>query len=317
MKRIQPIKAYLQLIRFPNLIFIALTQCLFYFQIIIPFCTVDGQNGHLLQKADFFFLLASSVLIAAAGYIINDYFDIDIDNVNKPERLIVGKLIKRRWAMLLHLILSLVGLYLTAIVAMHLNNLLLLAMNFLSVLLLLLYSSTFKKRLLIGNIIISALTSWVVGVLFITELKLNDANFMREHQDMLKTLYKYTLVYGGFAFIVSLIREVVKDLEDMTGDRKFGCTTMPIVWGVPSTKIFVGVWIIVLAGMLAAFTLYAILNTWFWVISVLGAVLVVYALVLLQNLYQASNTSDYSKISRNIKILMLMGILSMLLYIFQ
>ena len=94
-------------------------------------------------------------LLDDAGYIINDYFDIDIDNVNKPERLIVGKLIKRRWAMLWHLVLSLAGLFLTAIVAMHLNNLLLLALNFLSVLLLLLYSSTFKKRLLIGNFMAS------------------------------------------------------------------------------------------------------------------------------------------------------------------
>lgn len=317
MKRFQPIKAFFQLIRFPNLVFIALTQCLFYFLIIVPFCTVDGQNGHLLQRDDFFLLLASSVLIAAAGYIINDYFDIDIDNVNKPDRLIVGKLINRRWAMLLHLVLSLVGLYLTAIVAMHLNNLLLLALNFLSVLLLLLYSSTFKKRLLIGNIIISVLTAWVVGVLFITELKLNDAYFMRQHQDVLKTLYKYTLVYAGFAFIVSLIREVVKDLEDMTGDRKFGCTTMPILWGIPSTKIFIGVWFIVLAGILAAFTLYTILNTWFWAISVFGGALVVYALFLLQKLYQANATSDYSKLSGSIKLLMLMGILSMLLYFFQ
>ncbi len=317
MRRNQPLLAFFQLIRYPNLLFIALTQSLFYFQIIVPFCSIDGKYGHLLQQDDFLMLLASSILIAAAGYIINDYFDIDIDNVNKPERLIVGKLIKRRWAMLLHLILSLVGLYLTAIVAMHLNNLVLLALNFLSVLLLLLYSSTFKKRLLIGNIIISVLTAWVVGVLFITELKFNDIDFRRDHMDALTTIYKYTLVYGGFAFIVSMIREVVKDMEDLQGDRKFGCTTMPIVWGIPSTKIFAGVWIIVLAAMIAAFTLYAILNAWFWMIPVLGFMLFAYTLFILQRLYRASAAPDYTNISMNIKILMLMGILSMLLYSFQ
>ena len=130
----QKIKGFFQLIRYPNLVFIALTQSLFYYQIIVPHLKNNGQPNQLLQETDFMLLLVSSVLIAAAGYIINDYFDIQIDNVNKPERLILGKLIKRRWAMLLHLVLSLAGLFLTAVVSMHLNNLLLLALNFLSVL---------------------------------------------------------------------------------------------------------------------------------------------------------------------------------------
>jgi len=124
MKGIQTIKGFFQLIRYPNLLFIALTQFLFYYRIIVPYFNNNLQPKQLLQENDFFLLLIASVLIAAAGYIINDYFDIQIDNVNKPEMLILGKLIKRRWAMLLHLVLSLAGLFLTAIVAMHLDNLL-------------------------------------------------------------------------------------------------------------------------------------------------------------------------------------------------
>lgn len=309
--------AFFQLIRFPNLIFIALTQLLFYFQIIVPYCLHHGNHGPSLQPYDFFLLLCSSVLIAAGGYIINDYFDIDIDNVNKPQRQVVGKTIKRRWAMLLHMVLSLFGLYLTAVVSMHLGNMLLLAMNFISVLLLWFYSSTFKKRMLIGNIIISFLTAWVVGVLFIAEIKINDVGFMRKHQELLGSIYKFTLVYSGFAFIVSLIREVVKDMEDIEGDRRFGCTTLPIVWGIPAAKIFVGVWLVVLMGLLSAFSIYALLHAWFWGTYSLAIAMVLYVLLVFKQLIKSQSPSDFSTISRNMKLIMLVGILSMLLYIFQ
>jgi len=314
MKGIEKIKGFFQLIRYPNLLFIALTQSLFYYRIIVPLLKTSGQPNQLLQETDFFLLLVASVLIAAAGYIINDYFDIDIDNVNKPERMIIGKLIKRRWAMLLHLVLSLAGLFLTAIVSMHLNNLLLLGLNFLSVLMLLLYSSTFKKQLMIGNIIISVLTAWVLGVLFIAELKLNDAAYMRMNQAALGSLYKVTLVYAGFAFIVSLMREVVKDLEDMEGDRRFGCKTMPIAWGIPSTKVFVAVWIFVLVGLLVSIALYAMLNSWFWLFYVLSFAMIIQFYYMLKNLYQAQLMADFAKISKALKLIMLVGILSMSFY---
>ena len=314
MKGIQKIKGFFQLIRYSNLVFIALTQSLFYYRIIVPYFKNNVQSHQLLQETDFFLLLVASVLIAAAGYIINDYFDIQIDNVNKPERLIIGKLIKRRWAMLLHLVLSLAGLFLTAIVAMHLNNLLLLGLNFLSVLMLLLYSSTFKKQLLIGNIIISVLTAWVVGVLFITEIRLNDAAYMQMKQAALGSLYKVTLVYAGFAFIVSLIREVVKDMEDMEGDSRFGCETMPIKWGIPATKVFVAVWIFVLVGLLAAIAFYAMLNSWSWPFYALSFAMIVQFYFMLKKLYNAQLTADFANISKSLKLIMLLGILSMSFY---
>lgn len=314
MKGIQTIKGFFQLIRYPNLLFIALTQFLFYYRIIVPYFNNNLQPKQLLQENDFFLLLIASVLIAAAGYIINDYFDIQIDNVNKPERLILGKLIKRRWAMLLHLVLSLAGLFLTAIVAMHLDNLLLLGLNFLSILMLLLYSSTFKKKLLIGNIIISVLTAWVVGVLFITEIRLNDTVYMQLNQAALGSLYKVTLFYAGFAFIVSLIREVVKDMEDMEGDRRFGCETMPIKWGIPSTKVFVAVWIFVLIGLLASIAFYAMLNSWSWPFYALSFAMIIQFYFLLKKLYYAQLTADFANISKVLKLIMLAGILSMSFY---
>src|ERR1700722_8091093 len=103
--------AFFRLIRWPNLLFIALTQFLFYYFILLPrFHHLKFEYYANILKPFYFYLLSlSSVLIAAAGYIINDYFDLNIDRVNKPERLVVDKLIKRRWAIIWHWALSGVG----------------------------------------------------------------------------------------------------------------------------------------------------------------------------------------------------------------
>jgi 4-hydroxybenzoate polyprenyltransferase len=168
--------------------------------------------------------------------------------------------------------------------------------------------------LLIGNLIISVLTAWVVGVLFIAEIRLNDIAYMQLHQAALGSLYKVTLVYAGFAFIVSLIREVVKDMEDMEGDRRFGCQTMPISWGIPATKIFVAVWIFVLVGLLAAIAFYAMLNSWSWPFYALSFAMIVQFYYTLKKLYYAQLAADFAKISKELKLVMLVGILSMSFY---
>jgi 4-hydroxybenzoate polyprenyltransferase len=127
-----------------------------------------------------------------------------------------------------------------------------------------------------------------------------------------RRLFKFTLLYAGFAFVMTLIREVVKDLEDMEGDRKYDCNTMPISLGVPATKVFAGVWIIVAAIALAIIQLYA-WQSGKWFIAVYFLILVIVPLFyLLRKLYKASNSADYHLMSSIIKFIMLAGILSML-----
>jgi 4-hydroxybenzoate polyprenyltransferase len=298
------------------LLFIALTQVLFYFKIVIP---VSGGDP-LLSMDDFFLLLMASISIAAAGYIINDYFDMDIDFINKPNRMIIGRSVSRRWAMLLHMLLSLIGLFLTAIVSMHLGSLWLLFMNFLSVFLLLLYSSTFKKKLIIGNVIISLLTAWVIISLFVSAFKWDDLQYLNAKQAVFSKLYRYTIAYAAFAFVVSLIREVVKDAEDQIGDKQYGCTTMPIKWGQAGTKIFLFVLIFVLTASLLSILVGQSLSIVFfdfsnyktWLQNFLLIILLVQLSVMVQKLRRASVPIDYSVISRELKLFMLTGILTML-----
>src|SRR5262245_50816315 len=116
------IQAFFRLIRWPNLFFIALTQALFYYCIVVPSLPDSYYLLHdKLTERLFFLLMAASVLIAAGGYIINDYFDINIDQVNKPDKMVVEKIISRRWAILFHLIITIIGIAISFYVAIRAN----------------------------------------------------------------------------------------------------------------------------------------------------------------------------------------------------
>lgn len=302
--------AFFQLIRWPNLLFIAITQILFYF-IVIPFCYNQVGSGESKISDDvFLIILGASLLIGAGGYIINDYFDINIDQVNKADKMIIGKYINRRSAILLHATFSFVGLLLSIDASAKLHNWYIALFNLIAILLLLFYSTTFKKKLLIGNIIIGLLTAWTIFVLTVADIR-----FHQLSNPAWSKVLKLSILYGGFAFIISIIREVIKDMEDVGGDRKFGCTTMPIVWGIHVSKVYTAVWIIVLCGSVAALITYFLFIKW-WLIFIYGIIAVIMPLIyVIRKLYRAKNASDFHQLSSMIKFIMLAGILSMIFLI--
>ena len=302
--------AFFRLIRFPNLFFIALTQLLFYYAIILPSFKAY-QLTSPLQWIDLMVLIGASICIAAAGYIINDYFDQNIDIVNKPNRLVVGIIIKRRWAILWHLGFSLAGVLLSAWVSYRLRNPIPAIFNLITVLLLWFYSTTFKRQLLIGNVIISLLTGWVVLVLYAAISHVGISRPSGDAQKVVARIYKFAVLYGGFAFIISLVREVVKDIEDMEGDAKYGCRTMPIVWGVPVSKMFVTVWLIVLIASLVILQIYAMQLGWWWSVLFSFVAIIVPSFYILRKMMPAQTPAQFHEISTLIKLVMLTGILSM------
>lgn len=308
----KPLSAVLKLIRWPNLVFIVLTQFLFwYFVLPVAFNQNHSGNESMKLSADIFLVLVcASVLIAAAGYVINDYFDVDIDRVNKSSKVIIGKFIKKKSAILLYAFLSITGLALSSYVGYKLNNYYIPLFNFLSILFLWLYSSTFKKKLLIGNILIALLTAWVILVFALAEYR-----FSASAEDIAwQQILKLSFFYGGFAFILSLVREMIKDMEDMEGDARFGCRTMPIVWGVPAAKVYTGVWLVVLAGLILAIGIYILQLRW-WYVSLYAIVTLVVPLIwVLRKLYLANTPAQYHQLSTVVKLIMLAGILSMLFF---
>ncbi|HEY8658221.1 MAG TPA: geranylgeranylglycerol-phosphate geranylgeranyltransferase [Hanamia sp.] len=306
------IAAFFRLIRWPNLFFIVLTQMLFrYF--ILPFVYQRNHPGYeniKLSQNLFFLLIIASVCIAAAGYIINDYFDVNIDQVNKSSKVIIGAYIKRRYAILFHALLSITGLLLSMYIGYKIQNIYIPVFNFSSIVVLWFYSTTFKKKLLIGNILISLLTAWVILVLTVAEYR-----FRISPQDIVwQRLLKVSFVYAGFAFIISLVREVIKDMEDIEGDLKYKCKTMPIVWGLPVSKVFTGVWIVVLTGLIAALQIYVLQFGW-WYSALYSLLTIMIPLVwVLRKLYEANTPQQFHTLSKMVKMIMLAGILSMIFF---
>jgi len=303
------------LIRWPNLVFIALTQFLFYYCILLPgFPLGESHAGsNVLKPGSFYLLCLSSVLIAAAGYIINDYFDLNIDRVNKPAKIVVEKLIKRRWTIVWHWVLSGFGVVIGFYLSVKLKNIIIGPANLVCVVLLWFYSTTFKKKLLIGNVVISLLTAWVILVLYFCEFRLH--RFIDPgYQYYLSRLFKFALLYAGFAFIISLVREVVKDMEDMEGDARYGCRTMPIVWGIQVSKFFSATWLMLLIVCLAIIQFYVLQYRWWWGILYSMAAIILPLLIVLRSLYYAISPADYHKLSNLIKAVMLTGILSMIFF---
>ena len=260
---------------------------------------------------NFVLLCLSSIFIAAAGYIINDYFDLNIDMVNKPDKMVVDKIIHRRWTIAWHQILSITGIAIGFYLDYH-NNIFLLGLsNIVCVTLLFIYSISLKKKFLIGNVIISLLTAWVILVVTWCE----NYNIIYSNNSLgINKILRETFLFAGFAFIISLVREVVKDMEDIEGDRRYGCKTMPIVWGINATKVFVAVWLIVLIAVLVIAQVYAVHLRWWLSIAYCTVLIIIPLLVIFRRLFTAKSAADFHALSSLIKLVMFTGILSMFFF---
>lgn len=302
------ISGFAKLVRWPNLVFIALTQLLFFYCIVAPEYAEAGRVPNLAGRY-IWLVIISSVLIAAAGYIINDYFDLNIDRINKPDKLVVETVIKRRWTIIWHLVLSTMGILIGFYVDWFTGVRFLGLANLACVILLFVYSISLKKKLLSGNILISLLTAWTVMV--ITWCELNHLSKVDPGFDA-ERIIKLSFVYAGFAFIISLIREVVKDMEDVEGDRRYGCRTMPIVWGMNVSKTFAAVWLVVLIGAVAIIQAYVLRKGW-WLSASYAILFVILPLGwILKQLFRSQNAADFHRLSSVIKLVMLTGILSII-----
>jgi 4-hydroxybenzoate polyprenyltransferase len=296
------LSAFLRLIRWPNLVFIVVAQVFFY-RFIVANLLHDNAQETLLSNWQLIWLMAASVFIAAGGYVINDYFDLNIDLVNKPEKLVVDKIIRRRWVIIWHLVLSGAGLLCSFVVSWQTGLWWIVIINFFCICLLFLYSISLKRKLLSGNVLISLLTAWVILILCLIEVQRGGI--------LAGKIFRLGFLYAGFAFVTSLVREVVKDLEDMEGDAKHGCRTAPIVWGITAAKIYTAVWITVLLGLLLILQFYVLQYGWYIAIGYALLLLVAPLVWLLRGLREASSPADYHRLSSVIKAVMLAGILSM------
>lgn len=277
--------------------------------VLQPLLAISNKKPSL-NPGHFFLLIISSVVIAAAGYIINDYFDLNIDRINKPRRLIIQRIISRRWAIVWHFFLSMAGVAIGFFLDLTTHVTLLGFSNLACACLLFLYSISLKKKLLSGNVLISLLTAWTVLVVAWCE-----ARFFFNPADVnIHKIIRITFLYTGFAFVISLIREAVKDMEDIEGDRKYGCKTMPIIWGINASKIYTAIWLVTIILTLILLLIYMAQIHW-WVSAIYCLILIILPLIrIFQRLFKAQTSEDFHKLSSMIKFVMFTGILSMIFF---
>lgn len=242
----------------------------------------------VMQDFRLYLLMLSTVIIAAAGYIINDYYDVKIDYINKPNEVVVGKEMRRRVVMLLHTFLNFTGIGLALWVSPRVG-----LIHFVAAFLLWWYSNSLKRLPFVGNLTVGLLTGlaiWIVG-------------FYYQQSRLL------VLTYALFAFFINLIREIVKDIEDREGDRKHGCKTLPIVFGFRTTKkiIFLIATLFVASILIVTFKINNPMLYYYF-----GGLGFLFGLFMYK-IYHADRKRHFSQLSILSKLLMLAGVMSMAL----
>ncbi|WP_194975236.1 geranylgeranylglycerol-phosphate geranylgeranyltransferase [Aquiflexum lacus] len=265
-----------------NLVIVAFAQLMTAY-----FLVETSRKGlPVLQDINLYLIILSTVIIAAAGYMINDYYDVKIDYVNKPDEVIIGKGMKRRVVLVFHTFLSLSGIAIGWLASPRVA-----VINFFAAFLLWWYSNSLKRLPFVGNFSVALLTGvsiWIIGYYY-------------QKSELL------VLTYAIFAFFLNLIREIIKDIEDRPGDRKHGCRTLPIVIGFRNTKrvIFLIAICFVCAIMVVTFKINNLhLFMYFGGLSILF-------FVFMYKIYVADRKAHFSQLSILSKLLMLTGIFSM------
>ncbi len=307
--------AVLRLIRFQNLLIIAATQYIMRYCIIYPFLKI---NNFELQLNGFHFLLLviSTVLIAAAGYVINDYFDTGTDRVNRPGEVVIDRGIQRRQAMLLHFILNFTGIVLGIYLSFYIGVSQLALIFVLASGLLWFYSTNYKRQFLVGNLVVSVMTGIVPLMVILFEMPLLNKKYgliMISHQANFNYIFFWIMAFSFFAFLTTLLREIIKDAEDFEGDSAFGMNTLPIIIGRKNTKIVIVSVILVclslLTGIFIRFLLYRGISLDYITGGYFLLFLVIPFFLLLYKIIIAQTRNDFHVASQITKLIMLAGIL--------
>ncbi len=298
-------KAFFKLIRWPNLVIIALVQYL-----IRLFIIESLDLPHALSRIEFLLGVICSVCLAAAGYVVNDIFDLETDQLNKPGRMVLQKhfSVNQGWIVygVLNVIAIVSGYYVAH--AAGLPDLWLIPV--VAIALLYLYAVDLKKRVLLGNFIVSLLVA--LPIFFVGVFDLLPAAGA-ENSRIIKPFFMAILAYSAFAFFTNFIREIVKDAEDIEGDSRLGYKTLSVLLGRSHIRLVIIPLILVLLIFTGAFNIFLFSRDLFSAIYILIFVNLP-LLYLIWKIYLAKGKVDFNKASNLIKIVMLTGILSIAVF---
>ncbi len=308
---------FLKLIRWPNIVIVIFTQILVMYALIGRVYAGTGIEP-ALGSGLFFILVSVTALIAAAGYIINDYFDIRTDRINKPGSVVVGKYIPRRIAIKLHIIFNSVAIAAGFFLSIRVGSFRLWLIFPLMTILLWFYSERYKRKVLSGNLAVAFMSAMVVIVVWLFEFFA-----LRQQPDKFMTVYtqlglisQVVFSYALFAFLLTFIREVVKDAEDVEGDAETGCQTLPVVFGIAYSRNLALV-LLTVTLLLSITGIYFLFNTSRMVPAFYFLIVVAVPLVILAILVAGAKVKEqFHRISNLLKLLMLSGIVGLFILSF-
>ncbi len=246
-------------------------------------------------------LVLTTCIIASSGYIINDLYDVAIDSINKPEKTLIPHKISPLKAKIYYWSLVMIGFGVSGYIALTINFISHLWIYPLSVSLLYLYASHFKSTVLWGNIIVSIFVAWVWGILFYIEATQKSNSWV---------LFYIGLGFSSIGFLINLMREIIKDIEDKDGDHQLGIKTLPIMYGIHVAKTLVYILGLVVF-FLIIYSLHLIDGP--FELNMFGVLIECLLLLALIKTYTSQQKSDFSKVSGLLKIIMLMGIMGIYL----
>lgn len=303
---------YLNLIRWPNLLIMLLTMMLLRHMVIAPrlaLAGIDPNANNLL----FFLYALTTLLIAAGGYIVNDMMDIDVDRLNKPDKMIVTKSVSMLVASRLYYSLTLAG-SLSGLVIGYLVDNWIIGLSFpVAAGAMWFYSKRYKRMLLIGNLVVSFATAGILVMIWVVEFfaLARQPDLFTQAVGVMPEITGFVMAYTLFAMLATMLREIIKDVEDMEGDAKGGCRTFPIVYGVlPAKNLSIALLTTLL--LMIGFWQYILYLQHYTHAMIFLFLALISGLLLLARLALASLTVHYSQASLLAKILMLAGLLSLL-----
>ena len=282
----QMIKNLLHIIRWPNILILAGIQSLVYFRLLYL------EQSHL-GLFSFVALSLITISLAAGGYVINDFYDRDIDRINKPHRLIAGKGWSLSRVKMLYTLLTVLGAILSVLLARRLGLFSYIFVYPLAVLGLWYYSYALKCKPIIGNLWVSFFCAFVVGIVALPDMILKNTHPIKDE------LWYYMV----FAFLSTWYREAVKDIEDKEGDERSNCRTAVVRYGIKAGKIMA-----VLLGLLllASLLLWDSMQTNSRIKLCLN-IIQVFTVASMAFVWWAKNNTYYHQASNVIKLVMVIG----------
>ena len=306
--------SFLKLIRYKNLLMVLLTLVLTKYALIDSF-----ESTSYFSNFQFSIISVSILCITAGGYIINDIIDLKADKINKPDKVFIDQTITKQNAIITYLLFSIIGLVLGSYLSFQVSNPMLSFIFIGTIIGLYLYSKVFKRLALIGNLITSFFISLVIITLYIFESNLPKLStnlldvFINIFESITTTLHVF--FYAFFAFLITFIREMIKDIEDINGDYAMNMKTLPILIGVKRAKSVVFIVTIFTFCFLILALKEIFSNTLLFVYS-FTFVLIPFAWFLYK-LRITQHAKQYHQISSALKLIMVFGIVSMLIFKFQ